>query len=89
MVCALILHCAVLALPFVDASSGDIVFPDKNDISEAMGLLQQCTKIHMHALGGGAGVLFDTILAYVSCLHERRPVDSVKPMCDHTSHVTR
>jgi hypothetical protein len=71
---ASISHCAVVALPFVDVSSGEIVFPDKNDIVEALGMLQQCTKIHVQALGGCAGVLYDTIMAYVTCLHERRPI---------------
>lgn len=86
---ASISHCAVVALPFVDVSSGEIVFPDKNDIVEALGMLQQCTKIHVQALGGCAGVLYDTIMAYVTCLHERRPADSVKPMFDSISLVTR
>jgi hypothetical protein len=47
-----------------------------------MGLLQQCTKVHVHGLGPSAGVLYDTIMAYVTCLYERKPVDSVKPMFD-------
>ena len=85
-------------MPYVNGSSGEIVFPEKNEISEAMGLLQQCTKVHMHGLGVSAAVLYDTVMAYVTCVHERRPVDSVKPMFDpmphvivtrHTSHVTR
>ena len=53
-----------------------------------MGLLQQCTKVHVHGLGPSAGVLYDTIMAYVTCLYERKPVDSVKPMFDPVTRRT-
>ena len=53
-----------------------------------MGLLQQCTKVHVHGLGPSAGVLYDTIMAYVTCLYERKPVDSVKPMFDPVTQRT-
>jgi hypothetical protein len=85
---------AVVSLPFVNGSSAELVIPDKSYISEAIGLLQQCTKVQVHGLGGGAGVLYDTILAYVTCLDDRRPADTVKPMLvptklpRHTPHIT-
>jgi hypothetical protein len=77
-----------VSLPYVNGSSGKILNPDKADISEAIGMLQQCTKVQVHGLGGSAGVLYDTVLAYVTCINERRPADTVKPMFDPKSHFT-
>ncbi len=42
------------------------MIPEKSDISEAIGLLQQCTKVQVHSLGCYASVLYDTVTAYVS-----------------------